>query len=102
MIAQVLAQCGVDQWLEGDFVEAVACPFVDAGGELLLGLLLFAGLGLAIAVYTESVTVPAVLMLLLGGLIISFIPGPMSNVAIMVLVILVGMLIFVLVRGRSV
>lgn len=94
----IILQCDLDRWMAGEFVEGVSCVFTDAAGEFFMALLVFVGLAIGSAIYTESLVVPSVLTLLVGGLAIRSIPGPAAQVAVIMLVLVVGTLLFVGIR----
>jgi hypothetical protein len=53
------------------FGDALVCPFWDAVGQLATGLLVWGAVGTAIYIVTGSVMIPYVLLLLIGGAVIS-------------------------------
>lgn len=53
------------------FGDALVCPFWDQIGQLATGLLVWGAIASAIYVKTGSVMIPYVLLLLLGGAVVS-------------------------------
>lgn len=62
-----ITQCGHENWVEAQYVDAIMCPFEATLGPaaiILFGFAVFAGL----AVYSRTATMPAVIAVLFVGI----------------------------------
>jgi len=68
----------IDFWVNGDFVNAVFCPFADSQmGGIGLGVLLLAGIIIFIVLSTDSFTITAVVGIITAGFLFQVITyGP--------------------------
>lgn len=68
-------------WIEGQFLDAVICPFTDTMGMPIFALLLLGGVGLVLAVWSGSMVLPIVVFLFVGGAVIASLPSVGLQVA---------------------
>lgn len=78
----------LEHLLDFQFVKAVSCTYVNASSLLVVGMLVYGGIGLSIYIRTGSMRIPAVLLLLTGGAIVPQIAGPAVSVAVIGLMLL--------------
>jgi len=77
-----------EYFLDFKFVKAVTCTYADVAGLLVVGLLVYGGIGMSIYIRTGSIRIPAVLFLLTGGAIVGQIAAPGVAIAAIALVLL--------------
>lgn len=82
-------QPGYEYLLDFRFVEAFTCTYALSAGFLVTGMLVYGGVMTAIYATTDDVRIPAVLILLTGGGILSQVAAPALTVAALIL-LLVG------------
>ncbi|MWG33138.1 hypothetical protein [Halomarina oriensis] len=79
---QITAQCGPDQWTSGNWADAILCPFLSTMGGmfvLIVGFTVFS----ALAIYTRSVLLPAVVAIIMVGIMSSYIPALAGQVTLL-------------------
>lgn len=74
-------------WTQGDWFEAVLEPYVTLFGEPFLGTILGGALILSFYIYSGDIGMPAILTLLLGGVLTAVLPGHIVGVARMIIVV---------------
>lgn len=67
------------------FWKAVTCPYANSVGFLTLGLFVYGSISIPIYLTTGSIIVPAVLLLLVGGAVMSQVAAPATTIAVLVL-----------------
>jgi len=78
-----------DLWASMQLMDAVTCAFARTTGGTAFALMVLASIALALTVYTESVQVPVVFVLLLGGIFVLQLPaGIVQLVAVAILFVL--------------
>ena len=70
-----------DTWTSGDWAEAIWEPYVMLLGEGLIGTIIAGALILAFWIYSGDIVLPAVLTLLLGGILTAVLPGQIVGIA---------------------
>lgn len=68
-----------------EFWNAVTCPYANSVGFLTLGLFVYGSVSVPIYLTTGSIIVPAVLLLLVGGAVLSQVAAPATTIAVLVL-----------------
>jgi len=68
-----------------EFWKAVTCPYANSVGFLTLGLFVYGSISVPIYLTTGSIIIPAVLLLLVGGAVLSQVAAPAMTVAVLVL-----------------
>jgi hypothetical protein len=58
-----------------NFWDAIACQYADPVGFYVFGLLVYTGVALPIYIRTNSMTIPAVLLLIVGGVVTPQVAG---------------------------
>lgn len=83
-----------DLWIDGEFVAAWECAMTggDPVTQLLFFTLIFGGLQLSLFVTTSSIVIPAVVSILVGGVIFALLPATMVNLALVAVLLLLGAL----------
>lgn len=61
--------------VNGQFFDAVWCPFGDVMGGIVFALLFFAPLGISLYIFSGSIILPFVLFLILGSVVVVQLPG---------------------------
>lgn len=70
-----------------EFIKAFSCTYFSSAGMLVAGLLVFGGVIVSIAIRTNSVVIPVILVLLTGGAILPQVAGVgVTIVTVMLLV----------------
>jgi len=69
-----------------EFVKAFPCVFADAIGWLVMGLMVYGAISLSLYIRTESLLIPAVLLLVVGGAVLGQMAAIASPFAVLVLV----------------
>ena len=72
------------------FWDAIYCPWVDAVGELVLGLFVFGPLLLGSLVFFDSLAPVFVLAIVVGGVAAATLPGAAVQILILVIVLFVA------------
>lgn len=80
----------MDYMLNFEFWEAFTCSYANELGFAVFGLLVYTGVALPIYIRTDSATIPAVLFLIIGGLVSSQIAGPGNEILLPVVVLTVA------------
>lgn len=62
-------------WVNGQFFDAIFCPFGDALGGVVFALIFFGAIGLALYIFSGSLVMPLVLTLILGAVVVSQLPS---------------------------
>jgi len=81
------AVAGYDYLLDFEFIKAFTCTFANPAGLLVVGAIVYGGIGLSIYIETNDVIIPVVLMLVAGGAILSQIAGLFVSIATVVLLL---------------
>ncbi|WP_435359284.1 hypothetical protein [Haloarchaeobius sp. DFWS5] len=90
-----IESCGHDAWLAGDFIGGTVCPFTEAMGATWLILMAF-GMFSMLAVYTRQVTLPAVVTVIVAGMVSSYLPALGARLSMQLAVAVSGTLLFLL------
>jgi len=74
MMQTILQMCDpskdfMDYMLNFEFWEAITCQYANPLGFYVVGLMVYSGVALPIYIRTNSVRIPAVLLLIVGGLV---------------------------------
>lgn len=72
---------GVEYLTDFEFIKAVTCTYADPMGLLVFGLIVYAAIALSIYIRTDSITIPVVLLFLVGGAVTPQLAGPAAAVA---------------------
>jgi len=72
-----------------EFIQALTCQYADPVGFTVTGMIVMAGLSLAIYIRTDSLMIPFALVLVSGGGLLSLVASPLIGFAT-ILVIGVG------------
>lgn len=77
----------LDFFIDGWFVRGWQCTMAGGSSEqlLLLSLIIYAGLGLATFIATGSLAIPAVLGVLLSGVLLVVLPATAVNIMVIAL-----------------
>ena len=80
---------GIEHILNFEFMKAVTCTYANAAGYLVTGLLVYGAVGLSIYLRTGSALIPFVLLLTIGGAVMTVIAPPATAIAT-ILILTVG------------
>lgn len=80
----------VDRLTDFQFWEALTCQYADPIGFYVLGVLVYSGVALPIYIRTGSIGIPAVLLLIVGGLVLPQVAGIASGYVLIVTVLAIG------------
>lgn len=81
MSSALLAQSVAEKWTSGDWIGAIFKPYIDLLGEPLVGTILGGAIVIGFWIYANDLAMPAVVLLLLSGVIIGFLPGDIAGIA---------------------
>jgi hypothetical protein len=78
----------IDLFINGYMIKGWQCTMAggDSGVLLTLGLIIFGGVGLATFISTGSLAIPAVLGVLLSGILLTVLPATPINILVIALV----------------
>lgn len=76
-----------------DLWEAFFCAYGSPMGEIVVGSILYAGIGLNIFIRTGSALIPFVLMLLLGGTILAQMFAVISSIAGIIILVVAPLIV---------
>lgn len=77
--------------------DAVICPFAGPTSMLLVGTVIYSGIGLNIFLRQDSVIIPFVLALILGGTVVGQTIGVISSFVAMIILIVPPLIISLLI-----
>ena len=89
-------------WINGQFFDAVNCPFETGLGPLVWGLMVVGGIGLYLTIVTESLIVPLVLFIIIGSVVVVALPA--VGIQLAGIVLLLGLAVagyFLVLRSRG-
>lgn len=66
-----------------EFIKALTCSYADAMGFLAFALVVYGAIALSIYIRTDSITIPVVLLLVLGGAIMPQLAAPAAPLAVL-------------------
>jgi len=101
--ARWLLQSGLEQLLDGDIFQALIAPYVDLMGIPLTALLVFGSVGVSYYAVSGRVVMPVIMMILVGGVTMSFAPPSAARFGVVVLILgvaSIGYLAWRRARGR--
>jgi hypothetical protein len=76
--------------VSGAFMDAFTCFYSNSLGPVTMPLVVFAGVTLSIAAWTESVLVVVIISLFAGGLVMTQLPAGAVQLAVLVLVVVIA------------
>lgn len=82
----------------GQFFDAVTCPYFDQMGIPLTSMIAFAAIGLGLYVYSGSMALPLAVAILVGAALLAVVPGIGVNLVGIALVLGLAVAGFILVR----
>lgn len=71
----------MEHMLDFEFWAAIGCQYAEPVGFYVFGLIVYTGVALPIYIRTNSITVPAVLLLIIGGVVMPQIAGVATPIA---------------------
>lgn len=83
-------QTALDMLLQFQFVKAITCTYAFTAGFLVVGLLVYGGIHISIYARTDTVLINVVLFLLTGGAIAGQVASPGLQIAAVVILLLGG------------
>lgn len=81
---------GIEALRNFAFHDAVACKYTETAGTLFTGMMTFGVVNLALYIRTGGITMPVVLTLLVGGIVLPFLPGGAATIAALTLLFAIG------------
>lgn len=69
-----------DFMTNGQFFDAIYCPFADQMGVALAGLIFFGAIGLSLYIYTDSIAVPLSVAVVVGAAFMTTVPAIAVNI----------------------
>jgi hypothetical protein len=83
----MMLQLSPDTWTQGDWWNAILEPYYALLGEALVGTILAGALIVGFWIYSGDVVLPSILVLLLGGILVTVLPGEVVGIARVMIVI---------------
>lgn len=81
---------GVEALQNYAFHDAVACFYTDSAGTAATGMLTFGAVSLAYYIRTGGITMPVVLTLIMGSILLPLMPGAATQFAGIILLFAIG------------
>jgi hypothetical protein len=98
----LLQSAGYSEWLDGDFFQALISPFTDLVGVPVVAMYFFGVIGLGYYTTQQSVIIPVVMLILIGGITIGLAPVGATKLAVATLAVaLTGIGYLVFQRART-
>lgn len=72
---------GPEHLADFQFLQAFTCTFAEPAGLLIVGMLVYGGIGLSIYIRTGSVIIPVILLFLTGGAVVTQVAAPAAAAA---------------------
>jgi hypothetical protein len=89
-----MVQCGGtigDMMVSGEFFQSILCTFSQDVGLIVFAGMVYGALGISLYISTGSAILPLVLTVILGGVVVPFLPGPFVQfVGVVVLLLIAG------------
>lgn len=82
----VIAQTARDSFFNGDWLDAVLDVFLGSMGALWVAIICFGILG-ALYIDADDLVLPAVVAMILGGLVVEYAPPQVSQVGVLIIVL---------------
>lgn len=73
-----------DAFMRGEIIEALHEPFASTMGDLFVGVMIMTVIA-ALYITSDSVALPAVTMMLAGGLVIEFAPPQVGRIGLLII-----------------
>lgn len=82
----------------GQFMDAIICPYADQMGMMVFAMLVYGAISLSLYIYTGSIIIPLVLAILIGGIVLIELPAIAVNLAVLVAVVALAVGVYLLYR----
>jgi hypothetical protein len=76
--------------IDGAFFDAIVCPYADVMGVAVFAMAVYGALGIALYIYSGNAVLPLVLTLILGGVVVTQLPGPAVQLVGVVALLLIA------------
>jgi hypothetical protein len=90
-----------DALAQYEFADAISCTFTEPAGTLVTGMLVFGALTTSLGIRTDGIAMPAAITLLTGGILLPFLPGAATQIATVILLVVVGIGPVIMLRRLS-
>lgn len=87
-----------DFLVNGQFMDAIICPFSDQLGFLVFSMMVYVAIAASLYIYTGGVTVPLIVSILVGAIVIVNLPSIAVKLAVIVALLVVTIGVYLLVR----
>jgi len=77
-----LAMLQYDNLFGGDFFQSLISPFVDLLGVPMVAMYFFGVIGMGMYITQQSVIIPVVMLMLIGGITIGFAPAGATQLVV--------------------
>lgn len=77
-----------EAWLNGDFYEAIVCPYDDQMGALTFGLFIYGAVMMGLYIRTGNAIVPTVITIVAGTVAVSRIPSRAVQIVVIALMLI--------------
>lgn len=85
-------------WYEGQFLDAVYCPFADQLGVVVVGLMVFGALGIGMYISSGTPTVPITVAIILAAVVFVQLPAGAVQFAGIAIVFALGVIGYLIVQ----
>lgn len=86
---------------EGQIFDAIYCPFGDVMGGALFAFIFFGGIVMATYVYSDGIVLPLTMVVLLGAVIITQLPGVVVQIVVAALLLTIAGSAYLLIQRTS-
>jgi len=83
----IVLQSYAEEWGSGEFWDAILGPFVDVLGIPLSALMFFGAIGVSYYAVSGRATMPVIMLILIGGVTLSFAPPSAARFGVIVLIL---------------
>lgn len=99
-----MVQCGGtvgDLLVSGEFFQGIVCTFSEPLGLALFAGIVYGAIGLSLYIFSGSAILPLTLTIVLGGVVVVQLPGPMVQFVGVVALLLLAAAGYYLVTSRG-
>lgn len=87
-----------DFLINGQFLDAIICPYQEQMGFMVFALMVYVAIGGALYIYTESIVIPLAISIFGGAVVITNLPSVAVQTAVIVTVLVIAIGVYLLVR----
>lgn len=87
-----------DFLIEGQFLDAIICPYQEQMGFLVFAMMVYLAIAASLYIYTGGITIPLVVSILVGAVVVVNLPSVAVQFAVIVAVLIISVGVYLLVR----